>query len=282
MPPKGTEGGQVTDASAAIDEPPYSPEVHAISTPPPTNTNGHSVPPPGKAENGSSEEYMALSDADVYVIKRLSTRVNVLPIISRADTLTNERLEEVKSIIRRDLKKGGFSTSGILGQLDSSGSDEEADSDNVDGDEDDDDEGEDDEDASRSPRTVVRIRSTRGGPELKHRTSFSQRSRSRTRAALTDEDMDFELTGAIFPKGVRSIRALFPFAVMAPDPVPSISSANANGHASYGTTPTTSPPPPSAYRRRSVTLDATDHLKELQGKYTRNYRWGSVDVLSEF
>lgn len=192
--------------------------------------------------------------------------------------MTNERLEEVKSIVRRDLKKGGFSTNGILGQLDTSGSDEEAESENGDGD--DDDEGEEEDDASRSPRTVVRIRSTRGGPELKHHASFSQRSRSRTRAALTDEDMDFELTGAIFPKGVRSIRALFPFAVMSPDPVPSISSAN--GHTSSGATPNTSAPPPSAYRRRSVTLDATDHLKEMQGKYTRNYRWGSVDVLSEF
>ena len=215
---------------------------------------------------------MTLAEADIYVIKRLSSRVNVLPVISRADTMTNERLEEVKAVIRRDLKKGGVQVGNILGQLDSSESDDDE--------EEEDDNGEDEEEA-RGPRTVVRIRPTRGTSENKSHSLFSKRSRSRTRAALTDEDVDFELASIVFPKGVHSMRALFPFSIMSPDPVPCArgGSSNANGN---GAVNLADPAPPSSYRRRSVFLDSGDHLKALRGKYTRNYRWGSVDVLSEF
>jgi len=219
---------------------------------------------------------MALSEADIYVIKRLSSRVNVLPVISRADTMTNERLEEVKAAIRRDLKKGGVQVGNILGQLDSSESEEE--------DEEDEDNGEDEEE-TRAPRTVVRIRTTRGTSDnTRGHPLFNKRSRSRTRAALTDEDVDFELASIVFPKGVHSMRALFPFSIMSPDPVPmrgGPGSTNTNGNGAVGVADG-SPAPPSSYRRRSVFLDSGDHLKALRGRYTRNYRWGSVDVLSEF
>lgn len=268
-----------TQAKASLSTAPSSVEAHTNSTLQSPKANGSSLNGPALVTNEAStaqtsEEYMALADADIYVIKRLSTRVNVLPVISRSDTLTNERLEEVKAVVQRDLKKGGFHTSGILGQLDNNASDEDAESD-----EDQEDEAE--EEDSRTARTVVRIRPTRGSPEQpKRHPSFSQRSRSRTRAALTDEDVDFERTAAVFPKGVRSMRGLFPFAIMSPDTMPSISLAEANGD--KASMPTTVASPPGAYRRRSVTLDAGDHLKGLRGKYTRNYRWGSVDVLSEF
>lgn len=276
-----TDDGTAKHSSSTDDETPSSSEVHAVRTPQPLATNGSSPYPNALAPNGTvnvapPQESMVLGDADILAIKRLSTRVNVLPIISRADTLTNERLEEMKSIIRRDLKKGGFHSSSILGQLDNNTEDEDEDDEG--GEEDADEE----EEEPRVPRTVVRIRPTRGSSDqLKRRSSFSRRSRSRTRAALTDEDVDAELNDVIFPKGVRSLRALFPFTVMSPDPVPSITSTNANGDAKSGV-PFPLSSPPSAYRRRSVVLDAGDHLKDLRGKYTRNYRWGSVDVLSEF
>lgn len=252
------------------DEQPSSPEATAISTPPPRTANGSSTHSQASAtaEPSSSQDCMTLSEADIYVIKRLSSRVNVLPVISRGDTMTNERLEEVKAIIRRDLKKGGVQAGSILGQLDGSDSDE---------DEEEEDSEEDEED-TRGPRTVVRIRSTRGTSNDKRHPLFSKRSRSRTRAALTDEDVDFELASIVFPKGVHSMRALFPFSIMSPDPVPIM-----RGGSGTNSSPTDgSPAPPSSYRRRSVFLDSGDHLKALRGKYTRNYRWGSVDVLSEF
>ena len=74
-----------------------------------------------------SQDYMTLAEADIYAIKRLSSRVNVLPVISRADTMTNERLEEVKAVIRQDFKKGGVQVGNILGQLDNSESEDDED-----------------------------------------------------------------------------------------------------------------------------------------------------------
>ncbi|KAG1715726.1 hypothetical protein ID866_1442 [Astraeus odoratus] len=49
-----------------------------------------------------------LPNAEITTIRRLSARVNVLPVIARADTLTNERLLAVKMAIRRDLAEAGI------------------------------------------------------------------------------------------------------------------------------------------------------------------------------
>ncbi|KAI6129997.1 hypothetical protein EDD17DRAFT_1774194 [Pisolithus thermaeus] len=49
-----------------------------------------------------------LPAAEINTIKRLSARVNVLPVIARADTLTNDRLLAVKTAIRRDLAEAGI------------------------------------------------------------------------------------------------------------------------------------------------------------------------------
>ncbi|KAI0050399.1 hypothetical protein FA95DRAFT_1487389 [Auriscalpium vulgare] len=46
--------------------------------------------------------------AEISVIRALSTRVNVLPIVARADTLTNDRLAAIKMAIRRDLAEAGI------------------------------------------------------------------------------------------------------------------------------------------------------------------------------
>lgn len=44
---------------------------------------------------------------DISTIKHLSQRVNVLPVIARADLLTNERLNAIKMAVRRDLADQG-------------------------------------------------------------------------------------------------------------------------------------------------------------------------------
>lgn len=49
-----------------------------------------------------------LPDADINAIRRLSARVNVLPIVARADVLTNERLAAIKLAIRNDLADAGI------------------------------------------------------------------------------------------------------------------------------------------------------------------------------
>ncbi|KXN88073.1 Septin-1 [Leucoagaricus sp. SymC.cos] len=49
-----------------------------------------------------------LPPADIATIRRLSARVNVLPVIARADLLSNERLAAVKLAVRRDLADAGI------------------------------------------------------------------------------------------------------------------------------------------------------------------------------
>ncbi|KAF9450587.1 hypothetical protein P691DRAFT_758092 [Macrolepiota fuliginosa MF-IS2] len=49
-----------------------------------------------------------LPAADIATIRRLSARVNVLPVIARADVLSNERLAAVKTAVRRDLADAGI------------------------------------------------------------------------------------------------------------------------------------------------------------------------------
>ncbi|CAL1712593.1 unnamed protein product [Somion occarium] len=45
---------------------------------------------------------------DITTIRKLSARVNVLPVVARADTLTNDRLAIIKSVIKYDLAKAGI------------------------------------------------------------------------------------------------------------------------------------------------------------------------------
>jgi hypothetical protein len=49
-----------------------------------------------------------LPQSEINVIRTLSSRVNVLPVIARADTLTNDRLAVIKLAVRRDLAEAGI------------------------------------------------------------------------------------------------------------------------------------------------------------------------------
>ena len=55
-----------------------------------------------------------MDPAEIRVIRRLSNRVNVLPIIARSDILTDEKLTAVKNAVRHDLAEAklGF---GVFG-----------------------------------------------------------------------------------------------------------------------------------------------------------------------
>ncbi|CAK5270234.1 unnamed protein product [Mycena citricolor] len=50
----------------------------------------------------------SLPQSEIQTIRRLSSRVNVLPVIARADLLCNERLAAVKMAVRRDLALNGI------------------------------------------------------------------------------------------------------------------------------------------------------------------------------
>ena len=60
------------------------------------------------------EDRLRMDPTDLRIIRRLSERVNVLPVIARSDLLTDEKLHAAKMVIRRDLydSKLGFSVFG--------------------------------------------------------------------------------------------------------------------------------------------------------------------------
>ena len=49
---------------------------------------------------------LTMSPAEIRVICRLSARSNVLPVIGRADSLTDEKLSAVKNAVRKVLRDG--------------------------------------------------------------------------------------------------------------------------------------------------------------------------------
>jgi hypothetical protein len=71
------------------------PELEPVILEPPVTTNPLLCRP-------------TLPPAEISTIRRLSARVNVLPVVARADTLTNDRLAAVKLAIRRDLAEAGI------------------------------------------------------------------------------------------------------------------------------------------------------------------------------
>ncbi|KAG0245242.1 hypothetical protein BGW41_002711 [Actinomortierella wolfii] len=57
------------------------------------------------ASSASNATRMGLSEADIRILKRLVTRVNVIPVIARADTLTKAQVSRLKQAILRDAKQ---------------------------------------------------------------------------------------------------------------------------------------------------------------------------------
>ncbi|KAI8639463.1 Septin-domain-containing protein [Parasitella parasitica] len=45
----------------------------------------------------------AMSEADKYILKMLSSRVNIIPVIGKSDTLTVAQREQIKSVFRREI-----------------------------------------------------------------------------------------------------------------------------------------------------------------------------------
>jgi hypothetical protein len=58
-------------------------------------------------DSDDEEERITMSPAEIRVIKRLAGRVNVLPIVAHADSLTDEKLKAVKEAVRQDLHDAG-------------------------------------------------------------------------------------------------------------------------------------------------------------------------------
>lgn len=221
-----------------------------------------------------------LSPAELRIIKRLSARVNILPVVARADSLTDERLEVVKEAIRSDFTDAGLAA-GVFGWKVGLDNERPADVEEEEGEEDD----------TAEQRRVIRIKSS------------SRRSQSRNRSRWHLDNDDEEALHVAPPSSINgdgnlglgqtSLESLLPFAVFSPEPTPpsrlasqlapstppqSTSALPGNGTTSpSGRRPSSSASSVMGLQRPS--LSAQSKLAELRGRFVRKYRWGVVDAL---
>lgn len=67
-------------------------------------------------EDDGSGSSLTMSPVDIRVIRRLSARANVLPVIARTDSLTDGKLAAIKKVVRRDLRAANLDF-GVFGPV---------------------------------------------------------------------------------------------------------------------------------------------------------------------
>ena len=263
---------------------------------------------------------LVMLPSELRVIKRLSRRVNVLPIIGCADSLTDERLSAVKEAIRSELAAAGLGF-GVFGppKFDQDPA-QNGHSININlpkanarpGADDDSDDVEEEEE--RKSRGVIRLRTSRY-PGV-------QRSRSRTRrdtgysytgdsegtqngAHPPEEDSvaNVRFSASMFQK--VDLSDILPFALISPEKIPErilskssrrpttdsqVSAARAMERDSSGsefgeeTPKRQSPHPTSPVNGDKHAHSNLSYLggppEDLRGVFVRKFRWGTIDVLN--
>jgi hypothetical protein len=134
-----------------------------------THGDGDSDEEYSENEDGDENDaHLSMNPAELKVIRRLAARVNILPVVARADELTESRLRAVKRTIKRELQVGfgvfapmSSPQNGLETQVSIAPTDTEI-----------------EEEDDRESRPVIRIRSTKQSGE---------RSRSRRRSRVLDE-----------------------------------------------------------------------------------------------
>ena len=255
--------------------------------------------------------------SELRIIKRLSQRVNVLPIIGCADSLTDERLDDVKETVRSELAAAGLDF-GVFGppkfdrdpaqnghsvefNLPKANAPSKAD---------DDSDEEEEEEEDRKSRGVIRLRTSR--------YANVRRSRSRTRRDTTYSytgDSEGAQNGAYPPEedSIANVRfsasrfqrtdlsEILPFALISPETKPERSlskpsrrptassqlssphglerdsSGSENGEESQKGRSPTSPVNGNGHSGLAY-LDGPP--ADLRGVFVRKFRWGTIDVLN--
>lgn len=237
-----------------------------------------------------------MNPAELQVIKRLALRCNVLPIIARADTLSDDRLALVRQVVRRDLIKAGLgfgifdpnaaADTKMLAKAPSTPvrpgravpDTPTAPSSSVEG-------PEDDSDEERQSRPVIKLKSPRT-------PSARDRSRSRRRMLDLDDEEEPSPEGLVVDKppttwpkhSKEAIAKMMPFVVIAPEEAPKPKRRRAKSDAAR-TAPNGAPATDAdgEMKRRTSVKDLKQYIRspaDFQGQFVRRYRWGTIDVLN--
>ncbi|KAF8645184.1 hypothetical protein AX16_008011 [Volvariella volvacea WC 439] len=266
------------------------------------------VPDTSSADDSDDETEtpLTMSPVEIKVIRRLSVRTNVLPVIAYADSLTDERLHAIKLAVRKGLADAGLDF-GVFGP---SNPDIPAPSSPVansakrktkfatpDGADDlgDESEEEDEEEDERQSRPVIKLRRNRQHSRSRTRRELSQVAINDNRPQSPDpaEDNVANIRFSAHAIAKTDLASLMPFALIAPEPGKRrhrpLSSDGAypqtpaspvptseDGHAVSVETNHQQSPPSSIHNKTS---NVSGLPEDLKGVFVRKYRWGTVDVL---
>ncbi|KAI0259803.1 Septin-domain-containing protein [Gloeopeniophorella convolvens] len=280
---------------------------HPDDTPPLTDDDGDS-----DVENDANSDGLTMSPAELRVIRRLAKRVNVLPVIGRSDSLTDEKLRAVKATVTRELHGAelGFGVFAPAPTKAPEGPPDAVDgapaspdvqptsSGNGDADTPDPAPESGEEDGSHVSRPVIRLRTGRQSMPARR-----PRSRSRSRRELTEEAREPLAPDAEDPDSVANVRfsaaavaradlsPLLPFALIAPekwrwhrrkagadaDAEVEAEAVSESTHSQPHTDATDSPVTPA--ERGPSFAHPPSPPEDLKGVFVRQFRWGTVDVL---
>ncbi|KAI6166611.1 hypothetical protein EDD17DRAFT_1752782 [Pisolithus thermaeus] len=263
----------------------------------------------------SSSGELTMSPAELRVIRRLSERVNVLPIIARADSLTDSALSAVKDAVRKGLREVGLGF-GVFSTPTAKDGGESPPRQIVAANENDPVGGSNDGVDQRpngnshaTPDTEVESKDRPSRPVIRVKTRQVSRSRSRSRrdlSALAQDEREPHFPEEVDELSVANVRfsaqmfaktdlgALLPFAFIAPElldpprttqlhPLTPDSKSHREDLISASTSPvtemsTTGPPDSPSIARKSVYNQTPP--EDLRGVFKRKFRWGTVDVLN--
>jgi hypothetical protein len=266
--------------------------------------------PPTTPKQQLDPSKLTILPAELRVIKRLSQRVNVLPIIGCADSLTDDRLSAIKETVRSEFAAARLDF-GVFGppKFDQDPAQNghaitiKLPKANARQDSTDDGEDVEEEDEERKSRGVIRLKTSR--------YTNARRSRSQTR-----RDTGYSYTGEgegtqneghpLEEDSVANVRFsashfqnidlsdILPFALISPETIPErvVSKAlrrhtvygqaleRENSGSEYGEDKTSQPTSPVNGDGRSDLPYLDGPPADLRGVFVRKFRWGTIDVLN--
>ncbi|KAF8627466.1 hypothetical protein AX17_006278 [Amanita inopinata Kibby_2008] len=261
-------------------------------------------------DEAQDKDELTLSPVEIKVIRRLAERANVLPVIARADSLTDDKLQALKAAIRKDLSAAGLGF-GVFGPADavfpcptkeaeSPGLDDDNSADETNGNANGYNAGEEtetEEDEERKSRPVIKLRAQRLGrvkSRSRSRRELSQVAESHHRPTSPDTSDLESVANVRFSAQVVAkldLNSLMPFAIVTPEAnlrrrrqalnggqsaSPSVADPSEDGHA----------PSVDAIPQSPVSLISSKHMplplgppEDLKGVFVRKFRWGMIDAL---
>ncbi|KAF9483467.1 septin family protein [Pholiota conissans] len=266
----------------------------------------------GDESDEEDEGPLTMSPTEIRVIRRLSARTNVLPVIARADSLTDEKLDAVKNAVRTGLAEAGIDF-GVFGptkkKFDSSAAPKRQTSNgepngNGNGNPDaipevaeEEESDEEEDEQERQSRPVIKIRPTRlgrGPSRSRSRRDLSQAAKDDRRPVSPDANDRESVANVRFSAHIvakTDLTALLPFALIAPEASKSRLRPNPAA-ASSATLPSRqaseddAAQPDSAVLQTPVSIHSSKNYpfmqqppEDLKGIFVRKFRWGTVDVL---